>query len=107
MALRELHLRHGHLARHLPKSTPRRFRTRRVRKEFCSDNRGTGRSSRVPQAWIRFQTHREFTPTEAFEEVMKNAASGRLRIETETVALAEIEAAWERNGQGRRLVVIP
>jgi NADPH:quinone reductase-like Zn-dependent oxidoreductase len=45
--------------------------------------------------------------TEAFEQVMNHAASGELRIETERVPLAEIEDAWERNVQARRLVVIP
>jgi NADPH2:quinone reductase len=44
---------------------------------------------------------------EAFQQVMNHAASGTLRIETERVPLAEIEDAWERNVQARRLVVIP
>ena len=44
---------------------------------------------------------------EAFQQVMNHAASGKLRIETERVPLAEIEDAWERNVQARRLVVIP
>jgi len=38
---------------------------------------------------------------------MNHAASGKLRIETERVPLAEIEDAWGRNVQARRLVVIP
>src|SRR5260221_437832 len=41
------------------------------------------------------------------EQVMKHAASGKLRIETERVPLAEIEDAWERDVHARRLVVIP
>jgi NADPH:quinone reductase-like Zn-dependent oxidoreductase len=45
--------------------------------------------------------------TEAFQQVMNHAASGKLRIETERVPLAEIEDAWGRNLQSRRLVVIP
>jgi NADPH:quinone reductase-like Zn-dependent oxidoreductase len=45
--------------------------------------------------------------TDAFQQVMNHAASGKLRIETERVPLAEIEDAWERQVQGRRLVVIP
>jgi NADPH:quinone reductase-like Zn-dependent oxidoreductase len=45
--------------------------------------------------------------TEAFQQVMNHAASGKLRIETERVPLAEIEVAWERNVHARRLVVIP
>jgi NADPH:quinone reductase-like Zn-dependent oxidoreductase len=45
--------------------------------------------------------------TEAFQQVMNHAASGKLCIETQRVPLAEIEDAWEHNVQGRRLVVIP
>jgi len=45
--------------------------------------------------------------TEAFQQVTNRAARGELRIETEPVPLAEIEEAWERDAQGRRLVVIP
>ncbi len=45
--------------------------------------------------------------TDAFQQVMNHAASGKLRIETERVPLAEIEDAWERDAHGRRLVVIP
>ena len=45
--------------------------------------------------------------TDAFQQVMNHAASGKLRIDTERVPLAEIEDAWERNVQARRLVVIP
>jgi NADPH:quinone reductase-like Zn-dependent oxidoreductase len=45
--------------------------------------------------------------TGAFQQVMNHAASGKLRIETERVPLAEIEEAWERDAHARRLVVIP
>jgi hypothetical protein len=45
--------------------------------------------------------------TEAFQQVMNHAASGKLRIETERVPLAEIEDAWEHNVHAGRLVVIP
>jgi NADPH:quinone reductase-like Zn-dependent oxidoreductase len=45
--------------------------------------------------------------TEAFQQVMKHAASGKLRIETERVPLAEIEDAWKRDIHARRLIVIP
>jgi NADPH:quinone reductase-like Zn-dependent oxidoreductase len=45
--------------------------------------------------------------TGAFEQVMNYAARGKLRIDTEPVRLADIETAWERSTQGRRLVVIP
>jgi len=39
--------------------------------------------------------------------VMTHAASGELKIATERVPLAEIEAAWDREQRGRRFVVIP
>jgi NADPH2:quinone reductase len=45
--------------------------------------------------------------TEAFRQVMNHAARGELRVDTEAVALREIESAWQRNVRGRRLVVIP
>jgi len=44
---------------------------------------------------------------EALQKVMTYAASGELKIDTERVPLVEIEAAWEREQRGRRLVVIP
>lgn len=44
---------------------------------------------------------------DAFQQVMNYAASGKLRIETERVALAEIESAWEREADARRLTAIP
>src|ERR1700724_497090 len=34
--------------------------------------------------------------TDAFQQVMRHAASGKLRVETERVPLAEIKDAWER-----------
>lgn len=43
----------------------------------------------------------------AFQEVMSGAASGKLRIETERIPLADIEGAWERDAGGRRPIVIP
>lgn len=43
---------------------------------------------------------------EAFQRVMAHAASGELHIDTERVALADIESAWERDQPGRRLVII-
>jgi NADPH2:quinone reductase len=45
--------------------------------------------------------------TDAFQQVMNHAASGKLRIETERVPFSEIEDAWERDVHARRLVVIP
>ena len=44
---------------------------------------------------------------DAMQKVMAHAASGELRIETERVSLADIENAWQRDPQRRRLVVIP
>lgn len=44
---------------------------------------------------------------DALNKVMSYAASGELRIETETVPLADVEAAWNREQSGRRIVVIP
>ena len=44
---------------------------------------------------------------DALQQVMAHAASGELRIETERVPLADIENAWQRDQQHRRLVVIP
>ncbi len=45
--------------------------------------------------------------TEALRTVMNDVGTGKLRIETERVALADIEEVWERDAGGRRLVVIP
>jgi NADPH:quinone reductase-like Zn-dependent oxidoreductase len=45
--------------------------------------------------------------TDAFQQVMSHAATGKLSVETERVPLAGIEDAWERNVEARRLVVIP
>jgi len=45
---------------------------------------------------------------DAMREVMKRGAIGELRIETERVALPEIESAWKHAGRaGRRTVVAP
>jgi NADPH:quinone reductase-like Zn-dependent oxidoreductase len=45
---------------------------------------------------------------DAMEQVMSRAGRGELRIETERVALADIETVWERAGEsGRRVVVVP
>jgi len=38
---------------------------------------------------------------------MARAAAGELRIDTERVALADVEDAWQRPANGRRLVLIP
>jgi len=44
---------------------------------------------------------------DALQQVMTHAASGELRVDTERVPLADIENAWQREAQGRRLVFIP
>jgi NADPH2:quinone reductase len=45
---------------------------------------------------------------DAMEQVMARAGRGELRIETERVALADIEKVWERPAEsGRRVVVVP
>ena len=43
---------------------------------------------------------------EAFQQVMAYAAKGELHIDTESVPLADIENAWQRDQPGRRLVLI-
>lgn len=42
----------------------------------------------------------------AFHQVMAHAAEGSLRIDTETVPLADIQNAWDRVQPGRRTVLI-
>lgn len=44
---------------------------------------------------------------DALQRVMAHAVSGQLDVETECVPLADIESAWRRDPQGRRLVIIP
>ena len=45
---------------------------------------------------------------EAFPQVLKLAACGKLRIDTEPVALADVEQAWQRHdSNGRRRVIVP
>jgi hypothetical protein len=45
---------------------------------------------------------------EAIPQLIAEAASGTLRIETEPVPLAQIEAAWQQQTpDNRRLVVLP
>jgi len=45
--------------------------------------------------------------TDALQQVMNHAAQGLLCVDSERVALRDIERAWERDVHGRRLVVIP
>ena len=44
---------------------------------------------------------------DAMQKVMTHAASRELDVETERVPLAEIEAAWQREQRGRRIVIVP
>ena len=44
---------------------------------------------------------------DALDRVMAYAANGELGIETERVPLADVEAAWQREPQDRRLVIVP
>jgi NADPH:quinone reductase-like Zn-dependent oxidoreductase len=44
---------------------------------------------------------------EAFQQVMTRAARRELRIDVEQVPLAQVESAWQRDGRGRRIVLIP
>ncbi len=44
---------------------------------------------------------------EALKQVMTHAAHGQLRVDSQRVALSDIERCWERNLDGRRLVVDP
>jgi NADPH2:quinone reductase len=44
---------------------------------------------------------------DAYHQAMARAAAGELRIDTERVALSDVEEAWPRAEHGRRLVLIP
>jgi NADPH:quinone reductase-like Zn-dependent oxidoreductase len=44
---------------------------------------------------------------DALQQVMTHAATGKLHVDTVPVPLASVEAAWERDPQGRRIVIIP
>jgi NADPH:quinone reductase-like Zn-dependent oxidoreductase len=43
----------------------------------------------------------------ALQQVIRLAAGGELTVDTERVPLAEVESSWERDSQGRRLVIVP
>jgi NADPH2:quinone reductase len=58
---------------------------------------GSGGGSSIPHTAI-FET---------FPQLWALAASGKLRIDTEPVALANIEKAWQQHHAGRRVVIIP
>jgi NADPH:quinone reductase-like Zn-dependent oxidoreductase len=57
---------------------------------------GTGSAPTSMEVWL-----------EAIQQLLERVANGQLRIETERVALADIQHAWSRNQKGRRLVVTP
>jgi NADPH:quinone reductase-like Zn-dependent oxidoreductase len=44
---------------------------------------------------------------DALQQVMAHAANGKLHVDTERVPLASVEAAWDRDSQGRRILIIP
>jgi NADPH:quinone reductase-like Zn-dependent oxidoreductase len=44
---------------------------------------------------------------DALQKVMAHAATGELGVDTERVPLEDVENAWQRDSQGRRLVIIP
>ena len=45
--------------------------------------------------------------TDALQQVMTHAATGKLHVDTVRVPLASVEAAWEQAPQGRRIVIVP
>jgi NADPH:quinone reductase-like Zn-dependent oxidoreductase len=57
---------------------------------------GTGSAPASPEVWM-----------EAIRQLLDRVAQGQLRIETDRVPLADIEASWNRDQQGRRFVIIP
>jgi hypothetical protein len=58
---------------------------------------GSGGGSSIPHTAI-FET---------FPQLWALTASGKLRSDTEPVALANIEKAWQQHHAGRRIVIIP
>ncbi len=44
---------------------------------------------------------------EARQQLMSNVTSGKLRIDTDEIPLADIEDAWRCEPRGRRLVIVP
>lgn len=57
---------------------------------------GTGSAPTAPETWL-----------EAMRQLLDRVAQGILRIDTESVPLADVETAWDRDQQGRRFVIIP
>ncbi|MFC0513911.1 zinc-binding alcohol dehydrogenase family protein [Mucilaginibacter angelicae] len=46
-------------------------------------------------------------PTEILPQIFELAAEGIISIETEVVALKDVEQAWEKNDSGKRIVLVP
>jgi hypothetical protein len=44
---------------------------------------------------------------DTFQQVMTRAGRGELRVDVEKIPLDKVESAWQRDGQGRRIVFIP
>jgi NADPH:quinone reductase-like Zn-dependent oxidoreductase len=44
---------------------------------------------------------------DAFQQVMTRTANGELRIDVEKIPLSEVESTWQRDGHGRRFVLVP
>jgi hypothetical protein len=61
----------------------------------------------TPPRWMTSLVPPREVLTDALRQVMNHAAQGLLRVDSERVALRDIEGAWERDVHGRRLVVIP
>ncbi len=57
---------------------------------------GTGSAPTSPEVWL-----------EAMGQLLDRVAKGQLRIATERVPLADVEAAWTRDPRGHRLVIAP
>jgi len=57
---------------------------------------GTGNAPTSPEVWV-----------EAIHQMLANVTRGALRIETERVALADVEAEWGRERSGKRVVFVP
>jgi NADPH2:quinone reductase len=57
---------------------------------------GTGSAPTAPETWL-----------DTMRQLLDRVAQGILRIGTERVPLADIETAWDRDQQGRRLVIVP
>lgn len=58
---------------------------------------GAGTGSAPPfEAWM-----------DAYHQLMARVARGELRLDVESVPLADVETVWQRNANGRRIVFVP